>query len=359
MSGTTHGAPGPAAPRGRPPGAAPPDPAGRLVNVGLSRVAVALPGHSEAVDDILARAGCGPLERRMFARVYGLRTSPTLATDERMEELLAQAGAAALDGGTASLVLYGHTLLMAEGDLGDDFPDRLRHRLGLPASPLYGVSHVNCASVLRCVDLARRYLRRPDARPDDRVLVLGGDQGSVNDAARYIPGTTVSGDTAVGVVVQRSGPAGLAGYRYRYLAGAGARDARFHRNMRMTPDEVARFSRVCAELTTDTVRRAVAAAGLTPERLDWVMPHLSNRMFWRTFSAHTGIPTDRICLDLIAERGHNFGGDALMALEHADRTGRLRPGDRCALVAIGQGAYTQVAIVEVVADDLETTEGAR
>ncbi|UED82942.1 3-oxoacyl-[acyl-carrier-protein] synthase III C-terminal domain-containing protein [Streptomyces profundus] len=321
------------------------------MNVGLSRVAVALPRHSEPVDAILARAGRGTLERRMFAKVYGLRDSPTLARDERMEDLLALAGATALDGDSASLVLYGHTLLMAEGDLGDDFPERLLHRLGSTGSRFFGVSHVNCASVLRCVELARRFLRRPDATARDRVLVLGGDQGSVNDGARYIPGTTVSGDAAVGVVVRAGG------YRYRYLAGAGARDARFHRNMRMTPEETALFGRVCADLVVDAVHRAVTAAGLTPERLDWVMPHLSNRLFWRTFSAHSGIPVDRICLDLIPERGHNFGGDALMALEHADRTGRLRPGDRCALVAIGQGAYTQAAIVEVVADDHEAGGG--
>ncbi|WP_062216605.1 3-oxoacyl-[acyl-carrier-protein] synthase III C-terminal domain-containing protein [Streptomyces sp. NBRC 109706] len=321
------------------------------MNVGLSRVAVRLPAHSEPVDEILARAGRGTLERRMFTKVYGLRQSPTLAADERMEDLLAEAGAAALDGGTASLVLYGHTLLMAEGDLGDDFPDRLRRRLGLDDSRFFGVSHVNCASVLRCVELARRYLRRPESGPGEAVLVLGGDQGSVNDGARYIPGTTVSGDTAVGVVVRGGGQDGSPGHRYRYLSGAGARDARFHRNMRMTEEEVALFSRVCSELVLSTVRRAVAAAGLTPDRLDWVMPHLSNRMFWRSFSALSGIPADRICLDLIAERGHNFGGDALMALEHADRTGRLSPGDRCVLVAIGQGAYVQATVVEVVADE--------
>ncbi|RKN05114.1 3-oxoacyl-[acyl-carrier-protein] synthase III C-terminal domain-containing protein [Streptomyces radicis] len=320
------------------------------MTIGLSRVAVRLPGRSEPVDDILARAGCGTLERRMFAKVYGLRASPTLAPGERMEDLLAEAGLAALDGGTASLVLYGHTLLMAEGDLGDDFPGRLRARLGLGGGRFYGMSHVNCASVLRCVEYARRYLRRPGAGRDERVLVLGGDQGSVNDGARYIPGTTVSGDAAVGVVVH-TGRA-----RYRYVAGAGARDARFHRNMRMTADEVALFNRVCSEQVVDTVRRAAEAAGTPVDRIDWVMPHLSNRMFWRTFSAQSGVPRERICLDLMAERGHNFGGDALMALEHADRTGLLRPGQRCALVAIGQGAYTQAAIVEVVDDGADEEE---
>jgi 3-oxoacyl-[acyl-carrier-protein] synthase-3 len=317
------------------------------MSTGLSRVAVALPSRSEPVDDVLLRSGAGPMERRMFKKVYGLRDSPTLAEGERMEDLLAEAGRAALGGGDAALVLYGHTLLMAEQDLGGDFPDRLRSRLGLGGSRFFGLSHVNCASVLRCVEYARRFLRRPGAVPGERVLVLGGDQGSVNDEARYIRGATVSGDAAVGVLVVGGAP------RYRYLGGACARDARFHRNMRMTAEEFGLFNRACSEQTVRTVLEAARSAGLTADRIDWVMPHLSNRMFWSTFSSRSGIPKDRICLELMPELGHNFGGDALLALEHAERTGRLRPGDRCALVAIGQGAYVQVAIVEVADEQRE------
>lgn len=318
------------------------------MSVGLSRVAVQLPSRVEPVEDVLVRSGCSRLERRMFAKVYGLRDSPTLDTDERMADLLVAAGRAALDGGSAGLVLYGHTLLVAELDLYGDFPDRLRAELGLSDSRFYGLSHTNCTSVLRAVELARRYLSRPGATPADRVLVLGGDQGSVSDRARFIQGTTVGGDAAVGLVVHgadaRSRP------RYRYLAGAAGRDVSFHRSLRLTHEEFALFGKVCSAEAVATVGRAAAAAGLELAELDWVLPHLSNRMFWRTFSGESGIPLDRICLDLMSERGHNFGTDALMALAHADRTGRLRPGDRCALVSIGQGAYFQSLIVEVEED---------
>ncbi|MCX4750462.1 3-oxoacyl-ACP synthase [Kitasatospora sp. NBC_01287] len=312
--------------------------------VGLSRVAVRVPRRIEPVDDILVRSGCGPLERRMFAKVYGLRDSPTLAEGERMADLLVTAGRAALDGGTAGLVLYGHTLLMAEVDLFGDFPDRLRERLGLPGARFFGVSHINCASVLRSVELARRYLARPGADPRERVLVLGGDQGSASDRGRYIAGTTVAGDAAVGLLVHGT----AAGARYRYLAGASGRDTRFHRNMRMTSSAAALFQKVCSEQAVAVLDRAARAAGLGMDQLDLVMLHFSNQMFTRAFSSQSGVPKDRICMDLLPELGHNFGADALMALEHADRSGRLRPGDRCALVAIGLGAYFQAVVVEVL-----------
>jgi len=40
----------------------------------------------------------------------------------------------------------------------------------------------------------------------------------------------------------------------------------------------------------------------------------------------------------------------MSALWHADLTGRLRHGDRCALIAVGAGAYVQVVVVEVVGE---------
>lgn len=316
--------------------------------VGLSRVAVRLPRRMEPVEDILVRAGRGAMERKMFARIHGLRQSPTLASDERMDDLLVAAGQAALNGGTAGMVLYGHTMLAQEFAVDGGFPDRLRERLGLSGAGFFGLSHINCTSVLRCVEFARRYLGRPDAGPEDRVLVLGGDHGSIDDQSRVVPGMAVGGDAAVGVVVHAATPRHRP--RYRYLAGATGRDARFHRNLRMSSEETTLFSKACCDETARTLRRAAQAAGLATDQLDWVMPHLSNRMFWGMVSSRVGIPKDRICLDLIPERGHNFGADALMALDHADRTGQLRPGDRCALVSLAQGAYFQAVIVQVEED---------
>ncbi|WNI18954.1 3-oxoacyl-[acyl-carrier-protein] synthase III C-terminal domain-containing protein [Actinacidiphila sp. ITFR-21] len=318
------------------------------MTTGLSRIAVRLPSRMEPVDDVLTRLDRGVTERKMFAKVYGLQQSPTLADGERTEDLLAEAGRAALDGGTAGLVLYGHTLLTQEFGYRGGFPDRLRAELGLPGARFYGLSHINCTSVLRSIELGRRFLARPGADPDDRVLVLGGDHGSINDRSRFVPGMTVGGDGVVAFMVHRTGPGRPA--RFRYLSGAAGRDARFHSNLRMTAEEFALFGKVCAEQAVVTVRRAAHEAGLGLGDIDWVMPHLSNRMFWRTFSSESGIPKDRICLDLIPRQGHNFGADALMALDHADRTGRLRPGDRCALVSLGQGAYFQAFIFEVAED---------
>ena len=317
--------------------------------IGLSRVAVRLPHSTEAVEEILVRAGSEPMERKMFAKVHGLRESPTLAEDESLEDLLVDAGRAVVGGQPVQLALYGHTQISSDLDRSDGYLDGLRSRLGLSGTRFFGLSYINCASVLRSVELARQFLARPEADPADRVLVLGGDQGSsYRDWARVTPGVTVGGDAAVGVLVHADAPERRP--RYRYLGGAIGRDTRFHRGARMSLQEADLFNVVWYEETARTMLRAVEAAGLTPDQVDRVMPDLSNRMFWGKVGKRTGIPKDRFCLDLIPELGHNFGSDALIALEHADRTGRLRPGDRCLLCAVGLGAYFQAMIVEVRED---------
>ncbi|MFI0351072.1 3-oxoacyl-[acyl-carrier-protein] synthase III C-terminal domain-containing protein [Actinomadura sp. 9N407] len=320
--------------------------------LGLSRVSVRLPRGVESVDRVLERAGRSPFERRMFRRFHGLRDSPTLAPDEHMEDLLVGAGREALAGRGADVVLYGHSHVVQEFANRPDFSRRLCAALGVPGAEFYGISHIHCVSVLRAVEVARRYHARPGAGPGDRVLVLGGDRGSLDDTARIIPGVTVGGDAAAAVVVHSAHDPSHGhshdSFRYRYLAGATLRDHRFHRALRMTQQEQRLYAKACLDHVTTVLREAAGRAGLGITDLDWIMPDLTNAVFWRNFCRETGVERDRVPLDLLPVRGHNYGIDALSNLQHADLTGRLRPGDRCALVALGHGAYFQVIVVEVV-----------
>jgi 3-oxoacyl-[acyl-carrier-protein] synthase-3 len=226
------------------------------------------------------------------------------------------------------------------------FARRLLAGLGVPRAEFYGISHINCVSMLRAVEVARRYHARPGARQGDRVLVLGGDQGSYDDSARIIPGVTVAGDGAAAVVVHPS--RGHESPRYRYLSGGAIRDDRFHRVLRMTQEELTRYAKACLGHVATVLHEAVGRAGLRVTDLDWIMPDLTSATFWRDFCSAAGVERDRVCLNLLPIRGHNFGIDAMSALRHADLTGRLRHGDRCALIAVGAGAYVQVVVVEVM-----------
>jgi 3-oxoacyl-[acyl-carrier-protein] synthase-3 len=307
--------------------------------VGMSRIALSLPEHHDLVADILTEYDVPAREQRMFTRIFGLRHSPSWTWEELLDDLLVEAGSRALGGQGADLVLYAHSLQMQEVNFRPGLAQRVGKGLGLPETAFFGISGVACTSMLRSIDLARDFL---NARPDkDRVLVLGGDHGAAYSAARVVPRMMVIGDAIGAFTVQRTG------YRYRYLASAARADFRFARSVRMDEEEIRLFGRASGENLLDALNEATFRAGMAPEDLDWVIPQLVNPLGWSLFSRNSGIPRDRFLLDLLPVHGHVFGVDTLLTLEHADRTGRLRPGDRCALISIGQGAYFRVLLIEV------------
>jgi 3-oxoacyl-[acyl-carrier-protein] synthase-3 len=157
--------------------------------------------------------------------------------------------------------------------------------LGVPGAEFYGISHLSCVSVLRAVEVARRFHARAGAHREDRVLVLGGDQGSYDDSARIIPMVTVAGDAAAAVVVQSAHGSQLP--RYRYLAGAALHDHRFHRVLRMTQAELTLYQKACLEHVATVLGKAAGRAGLSITDIDWIMPDLSSTMFWRKLCAST------------------------------------------------------------------------
>jgi 3-oxoacyl-[acyl-carrier-protein] synthase-3 len=292
-----------------------------------------------------AEPGCGAVD---------LKVGVAVDTGDSLEHLLVAVGARALRDEPVGLVLYGHALPAPRFGAEPGLADRVRAGLGLGGVPFFGISQVAGTSVLRALDYAGRYLDRMaayDVPGDDGVLVLGGDQGNTVDSTRHAPGTTFLADTAVAFLVrpdndERPG-------RYRYLAGATRRDPRFHRGQRLCRTQQLLFDQVCAEQAADVASTALARAGLSGADVDWVMPQASAAMSWRAFARRLGIEPARVCIDLIPAGGHTFGVDALVALANAERGGLLGPGDRCLLVAIGDGAYFQAAVVEVTADRTE------
>ncbi|WP_189049069.1 3-oxoacyl-[acyl-carrier-protein] synthase III C-terminal domain-containing protein [Micromonospora sonchi] len=320
------------------------------MTITLSRVTIRLPRRLDPVDEILERSGRPRTERRLMTRVYGMRSSPTLDDGERLLDLLVDAGRAALDGRLTSLVLYGHTLLVQPFGHDGELAAALRAGLDQPGANVYGVSGIACTSVLRSIELAARYLGRPGAADDETVLVLGGDQGSLGSASRVIPGFVVCGDGAAAFTVRRGRG------RYRYLAGAAARDTRFHHNLRMSDEDAREFGASSVQGVVRAIREALAGCGLVPSDVDWILPARCNRFVWQAICRELDLGIDQVHLDLLADQGHIFGLDALLSLAHMDRGGQLRPGDRCVLVAIGQGAYFQASVVEVTPEE-DTTDG--
>lgn len=319
------------------------------MTIAMSRISARMPVERDPVGDVIARATGAVLDQRVLSRVLRLGQSPRLPPGERMIDLILDAGREALSGRPVSMVLYAHTLLVQPFGHHDEFVATARSGLDLAGVPVYGISRVGCTSVLRAADLAHRYLTRPETGENEAVLVIGGDQGTVTSMLRFIPPVTVCGDAAAAFVMRR------ADGRYRYLSSAGFRDTRFHRNSKMSDEEARQFGVSVAGNVAEAVDTALARAGLARDDIDWIMPHMANAVMWRNICRELRIGLDKVCLELLPDQGHTFGVDALLALRHADRSGRLAVGQRCLLVAIGQGAYFHATVVEVMAETCEPT----
>jgi 3-oxoacyl-[acyl-carrier-protein] synthase-3 len=309
---------------------------------GLSRITISLPDHVDSVADVLREAGSRESEVRLFTGMFGLRDSPSWPLEQSAEDLLIDVTRRALADRQADLILYGHTILAQEMNLRPGFAARMLAALGLETATFVGVSGVACAAPLRAIELARDYL---STFPDRTVLVIAGDKGVRSPVTRVIPRMTVAGGGLGAFLMAREG------IRYRLLASARRSDTRFHRGRRMEPNEFAQLNKVSADLLVEALDEATGTAGIATPQLDWVMPHQLNALAWRFFSERVGIPHERFLLDLLPTQGHLYGLDALSSLADADRRGVLQPGDRCALMSVGQGAYISVLVVEVVADE--------
>ncbi|WP_438019717.1 beta-ketoacyl-ACP synthase 3 [Sorangium sp. So ce315] len=93
---------------------------------------------------------------------------------------------------------------------------------------------------------------------------------------------------------------------------------------------------------------ALAAAGLSPADLDWVIPHRADAHLTALLSERLGCPKQRVigALDGGGAVGASAGSVAI-ALDEALRDGRIEPGHRVLLCALGGGLTWGSAVVRM------------
>lgn len=95
----------------------------------------------------------------------------------------------------------------------------------------------------------------------------------------------------------------------------------------------------------DSVRAALNEAGLAPADLDLVIPHQANLRMIQTMSDTLGLPGDKVFVNL-DRYGNTAGASIPIALCEAVEEGRLREGDRVALVCAGAGISFASMVME-------------
>lgn len=219
-----------------------------------------------------------------------------------------------------------------------------------------------CSGFVYGLELADKHIR---ANPDLKVLVIGAENLSARTNWQDRNTCVLFGDGAGAVVV------GSATDGRGILAGKLFSDGRLWELLSMSaapslnpyiglrPEEAGEFdpSRLGGILMTespyirmvgrevfknavrameDSIAQVLALAGLTAADIDLVIPHQANIRILKSLGERIGIDQEKIYIN-IHKYGNTSAATVPIALDEANREGRLREGDLLLLCAFGGG----------------------
>eukprot|EP00892_Ulva_mutabilis_P001185 jgi/Ulvmu1/11067/UM007_0249.1 len=114
----------------------------------------------------------------------------------------------------------------------------------------------------------------------------------------------------------------------------------FH-NIYMNGQEVFRFA---VKAVPDTLRKALASAGLAGEDIDWLVMHQANQRILDSAAKKLQIAPEKVISNL-AEYGNTSAASVPIALDEAVRSGKIKDQDVLALAGFGAGLTWTSAVV--------------
>jgi 3-oxoacyl-[acyl-carrier-protein] synthase-3 len=104
--------------------------------------------------------------------------------------------------------------------------------------------------------------------------------------------------------------------------------------------------KVAVRRMTNASQACMQLAGLSPEQIDWVVPHQANLRILNQVAARLGIPYERFVLN-IENRGNTSSASVPIALNEAIQDGRIKPGHTVLMCALGAGISWGSALVRI------------
>ena len=111
--------------------------------------------------------------------------------------------------------------------------------------------------------------------------------------------------------------------------------------LRMEGKEVFRHA---VQRLAEVVDEALAANGLTPRDIDWLVPHQANRRIIDAMARKLGLPTGKVVLT-IDRHANTSAASVPLALAEAAGDGRIRPGQLILAEAMGGGLTWGAALL--------------
>jgi 3-oxoacyl-[acyl-carrier-protein] synthase III len=311
-----------------------------LRHAAVRSVASTLPERVVPNAPIASRAGVS--EDWIIART-GIKERRAVTADERLTDLAASAGAAALEraGLTADrldLVLVGTT---SQDELTPNAAPIVAHELGAHRAGAMDVGAACTAFVAALATAAAQI----EAGRAEYVLVIGADVLTRHTDPEDKRTAALFGDGAgAAVLAAGEGPGGV-GPVVQRCDGAGAGfiiAPREDERIRMQGQDT--FKHAVARLS-EVTRQACAAADVAIEDIDLFAYHQANARITRAVGQRLNLDPDRV-LDVIERTGNTSAASIPLALDAARRDERLRPGALVLLAAFGAGLTWGGCVVE-------------
>ena len=303
----------------------------------LRRVVPFAPRGRVSIAQLTAELGLPAAHERFYSRILGLDQVASVGALTVRDMLLSVGDETLADTDRSKIRYLIHVHSMQHvAPPAARLVGSLRDKLGLPDATAFTLANQGCASGLYCLGLAESLLRTE--APDARALILVGEKALAPES-RLIPGATLLGDGAAGVLV------GLGGPGDEVLAISHRTIGEFHESRLMSRATLKRYQDMYVPMIGTVMREAAERAGFGLDDVSMVLPHNVNRFSWIEIGRRLDFPVERMYLDNVAELGHCYGSDPFVNLEAARAAGLVAPGDNVLMVSAGQGAvFTAVAL---------------
>ena len=287
----------------------------------------------------------------------GIKTRRIAAKDEHTSDMAARAAIAAMEQANVTAADI-DLILLATASPDMIFPATacfVQTKIGAVNAACLDVSAA-CAGFLFALEIAQQFIA---SHTHDTVMVIGAEK--LSSITNWTDRNTcvLFGDGAGAAILQHRGSAhGVISTHIGsngdytdilWMPGGGCRtpitaeNAHQHlQTIHMSGKDVYKQAVISM---MDASNKALEKAGLTIDDIACVIPHQANIRIIEAIADRMKIPIDRFFIN-VDRYGNTSAAAVAIALDEANRTGRLKPGDYILMVVFGGGLTWASTVIE-------------
>lgn len=309
--------------------------------IGIKDLSAYIPRNRQDLNQIMKLNNCPPKELKILQRMLKLKQVPIVDDGQKLEDTLSFSIAKIIKPNATEkikLVLYSHTVI-GQVPYNYDLMYKVLKKFNLHKTQFYGISHFNCASFFKALELSMDFLR--NSPEDTEVLIISGDQTNFLSETRHIPNSSIMGDSSTAMLLSNNANS------HKILSVATLSDTRFYNGLYAEREETKLFNTVYFDNLNKVIHKVLLKKNLNLQDIDWIVPHNVNFATWDKYSKNSGFEIGKILTDLIEDISHTYNTDSQINLEYGMKVGKIKKGQLCLLVGVGLGSFFGACIIEI------------